>query len=111
VLEPFEADVASSVERVLFEGFRTYTVNNREVHERCAELVSMAVDKVNSGRSAELLGLENDLSEMESKVSKSVPVLGNEHTSKHLNLIRRARSLMKSLREENEVADESNANG
>lgn len=36
-----------SVETTLFEGFRTYTVNNREVHERCASLVADFMDKAN----------------------------------------------------------------
>lgn len=36
-----------SVETALFEGFRTHTPNNREVHERCASLVAEFIDKAN----------------------------------------------------------------
>lgn len=36
-----------SVETVLFEGFRTHTANNRNVYERCAALVSRAIEAAN----------------------------------------------------------------
>jgi ABC-type multidrug transport system ATPase subunit len=36
-----------SVETALFEGFRTHTPNNREVHERCAALVADFIDMAN----------------------------------------------------------------
>jgi ABC-type Mn2+/Zn2+ transport system ATPase subunit len=36
-----------SVETALFEGFRTHTPNNREVHERCASLVADFIDMAN----------------------------------------------------------------
>lgn len=111
MLEPISNIVSSSVERVLFEGFGTYTVNNREVHERCAELVAQAIERVNCGRSAELGEIEVDLSEMEEKVWKSIPVLGDERTSRHLELIRRAKSVMKSLQEELSVTGQGDVNG
>jgi predicted ATPase len=37
-----------SVETALFDGFRTYTANNRQVHERCASMVSQAIQRLNS---------------------------------------------------------------
>lgn len=37
-----------SVETALFDGFRTYTANNRQVHERCALMVSAAIQRVNA---------------------------------------------------------------
>jgi len=37
-----------SVETALFDGFRTYTANNRQVHERCAVMVSQAIQRLNS---------------------------------------------------------------
>lgn len=111
MLEPIDADAASGVERVLFEGFGTYTVNNREVHERCAELVAKAVDKVNSGRTEELGEVELDLAEMEETIKRSVPVLGEAGTSRHLDLIRRARSVMESLKEEAPRVGQGGVNG
>lgn len=38
----------SSVETVIFDGFKTYTPHNREVHERCASLVAQVVKTINS---------------------------------------------------------------
>lgn len=38
-----------SVETALFDGFRTYTANNRQVHERCAAMVSQAILRLNAG--------------------------------------------------------------
>lgn len=38
-----------SVETILLEGFKTYTPHNREVHERCAALVSRAIKQTNQG--------------------------------------------------------------
>ncbi|MFC4653933.1 AAA family ATPase [Rheinheimera marina] len=36
-----------SVEGALFDGFRTYTANNRQVHERCAAIVSQTIQHLN----------------------------------------------------------------
>jgi hypothetical protein len=36
-----------SVETVLFEGFRTYTNHNRDVHERCASLIAELISSAN----------------------------------------------------------------
>lgn len=37
-----------SVETALFDGFQTYTANNRQVHERCAAIVSQAIQRLNA---------------------------------------------------------------
>ena len=37
-----------SVETALFDGFRTYTANNRQVHERCASMVSLVIQSLNA---------------------------------------------------------------
>lgn len=37
-----------SVETALFDGFRTYTANNRQVHERCATMVSQTIQRLNA---------------------------------------------------------------
>lgn len=90
VLEEIGEQAASSVERVLFQGFDTYTGNNREVHERCAELVSRAIELVNTSQDELLPQILDELKQMDAKVAKSVPVLGPSATAAHLNLIRRA---------------------
>jgi ABC-type multidrug transport system ATPase subunit len=46
-LRELSPDDRRSVETALFEGFRTYTNNNREVHERCASLVAGFIDDAN----------------------------------------------------------------
>jgi hypothetical protein len=43
-----------SVETVLFEGFDTYTPNNRQVHEQCANIVALAIERVNADGSADV---------------------------------------------------------
>lgn len=36
-----------SVESALFDGFETYTENNRQIHERCAAIISNAIELLN----------------------------------------------------------------
>ncbi|MFM5879638.1 AAA family ATPase [Aeromonas sanarellii] len=90
VLEAIGEQAASSVERVLFQGFDTYTGNNREVHERCAELVSRAIEFANTERTEMLSSVFDELQQMEEKVTRAVPALGSEVPARHLDLIRRA---------------------
>ncbi len=99
VLEVIGEQAASSIERVLFQGFDTYTRNNREVHERCAELVSRAIEFANTEQAVKLPEVLNELSQMEEKVTRSIPALGSEVTALHLNLIRRAKFVMSELSE------------
>jgi ABC-type phosphate/phosphonate transport system ATPase subunit len=66
-LEPVDR---RSVETVLFEGFRTYTVQNREVHERCAALVAEAIALTNSGSGSEVNSLLSKLDDMDHIVQK-----------------------------------------
>lgn len=47
-LVPLRVHDRGSVERVLFTGFGTHTENNRQVHERCAAIVSEAIKAVNA---------------------------------------------------------------
>ncbi|MNL28569.1 hypothetical protein D3C87_1502170 [compost metagenome] len=37
-----------SVETILMDGFKTYTPNNREVHEKCARLIADSINKKNN---------------------------------------------------------------
>ncbi|WP_081843568.1 AAA family ATPase [Aeromonas taiwanensis] len=90
VLEVIGEQAASSVERVLFQGFDTYTGNNREVHERCAELVSRAIEFANTEQTEMLQSVFDELQQMEEKVTRAVPALGSEVPARHLDLIRRA---------------------
>lgn len=47
-LTPIPPEQRHSVETILLEGFKVYTPHNREVHERCAALVSQAIREVNA---------------------------------------------------------------
>lgn len=90
VLEIIDKQAASSVERVLFQGFNTYTENNREVHERCAELVSQAIEFANTERLEMLSTILDELRQMQKTVAKSILALGPEAPAFHLDLIRKA---------------------
>ncbi|MES5325088.1 AAA family ATPase [Alcaligenes phenolicus] len=102
VLEIIEEQAASSVERVLFQGFDTYTGNNREVHERCAELVSRAIELANTERTEMLPRVLEELTQMQETVARSVPALGAEVPALHLDLIRRAKLAIAELTRPNE---------
>ncbi len=94
------SDRANSVERILFDGFGTYTESNREVHERCAEIVSRAIERVNLGERGVVEIAVGELSEMRDTVERSIPSLGTARTEGHLRLIERARLVLEGLEEE-----------
>lgn len=81
-----------SVETALFEGFRVYTENNREVHERCAELVSKAIVLSNSeGRpDRESRRILAELDDMEKIVLNSSKGGSSLKRQRDLELIKRA---------------------
>lgn len=93
-------DRASSVERILFDGFGTYTESSREVHERCAEIVSTAIECVNLGKRDAVEIAVGELAEMRHTVERSIPSLGFGRTESHLRLIERAKLVLEGLEEE-----------
>lgn len=97
VLEAIGEEDASSVERILFQGFDTYTWNNREVHERCAELVSQAIELANTERQEMLPVILDELQRMEKKITRSIPALGADAPAIHLDLIRKAKFAIEDL--------------
>lgn len=99
LLEPLSGR-AGSVESILFEGFGTYTESNREVHERCAEIVSDAIERVNMGDSDFVKTALGRLAEMRNTVEKSIPSLGAGRTQGHLRLIEHARMVLEGLGDE-----------
>ena len=48
VLDLIDLENRHSVETILLQGFHTYTPHNREVHEKCARLVSGVIELVNT---------------------------------------------------------------
>lgn len=91
-LAPVTSTEMRSIETALFEGFRIYTENNREVHERCAELVSSSIALVNGAaipQSTE--SIEIELRDMETVVRTATQKLRSAAVTRDLELIRRAR--------------------
>lgn len=91
---------SNSVERILFDGFGTYTDSSREVHERCAEIVAAAIEQVNLGQERAVDHALSELAEMRHVVTQSIPSLGQERTHAHLNLIDRAKLVLSGLDEQ-----------
>ncbi len=88
-----------SVERILFTGFETYTENNRQVHERCAAMVSEAIEKANSGQGVQdFVGqLDEELTLMRKTVQASRGQVSAGTVSRHLDLISKARQALRQL--------------
>lgn len=91
-----------SVETALFDGFRTYTANNRQVHERCAAMVSQTIQRLNS-RSSEQDG---DLPTVESLheelelMDQVIRLAGSaqlSHAREDLELVARTRAALDEL--------------
>lgn len=96
---------SNSVERILFDGFGTYTESNREVHERCAEIVSEAIAQVNLGDQDAVARADSELAEMQHIVELSIPSLGESSTRDHLRLLARARLAMSELEQQRFAAE------
>lgn len=96
LIEPL-SERASGVERLLFDAFGTYTESNREVRERCAEIVSSAIEQVNLGEEGALDYALSELSDMRHIVALSIPSLGEDRTAAHLQLIERAKLVLTGL--------------
>ncbi|MDN5391546.1 MAG: ATP-binding protein [Pseudomonas sp.] len=76
-LTPIPPEQRHSVETILLEGFKVYTPHNREVHERCAALVSQAIRAVNAPGNLDLdqkRGMLDELNDMTGIINSS----GNE---------------------------------
>lgn len=91
-----------SVETALFDGFRTYTANNRQVHERCAAMVSQAIHHLNArspSPDGNVLTLESLHQELE--LMKQIIQLADSaqlsHARDDLELVDRTRSAIDEL--------------
>lgn len=69
----------NSVETTLFDGFRTYTANSRQVHERCAAIVSQTIQRLNAQSPQEredlptAVSLHEELNLMEQTIKLAEP--------------------------------------
>lgn len=93
-LEPVDR---RSVETVLFEGFRTYTAQNREVHERCAALVAEAIAVTNAGNGSEVKNLLSKLDDMDRIVQKQERFAEHADVEFDRGLIQRAKAAIVEL--------------
>lgn len=91
-----------SVETALFDGFRTYTANNRQVHERCAAMVSLAIQRLNSPspeQNPELPTVESLYEEVE-LMDQIIRMAGSarlSYTREDLELVARTRAALDEL--------------
>jgi len=97
LLERLSLEGSNSVERILFEGFDTYTDSNREVHERCAELVAASVGAANRGHTDKVQEAIEELHSMQRTIQKSVLSLGLERTAPHQDLVENAITVLEKL--------------
>lgn len=91
-----------SVETALFDGFRTYTANNRQVHERCAAMVSQAIQRLNArggahdGNLPTLQSLHEEL-ELMDQIIRLADSAQFSHARDDLNLVARTRAALDEL--------------
>ncbi|MDF3883373.1 AAA family ATPase [Cupriavidus basilensis] len=100
-LVPLEHANRRSVETTLFEGFRTHTPNNREVHERCASLVADFIDIANQStvdENPEKYVLEQ-LDEMKKIVAEQERFDRTESVAFDMRLIERAQAAIHEILE------------
>ncbi|SIR08524.1 AAA domain-containing protein, putative AbiEii toxin, Type IV TA system [Aromatoleum tolulyticum] len=91
-----------SVETALFDGFRTYTANNRQVHERCAAMVSQAIQRLNAPspiQDAELPTVKSLHEELE-LMERIIQMAGSaqlSHARQDLELVSHTRAALNEL--------------
>lgn len=91
-----------SVETALFDGFRTYTANNRQVHERCAAIVSQTIQRFNArppvqdGSLPTLESLHEEL-ELMDQVIRLADSAQLSHAREDLELVARTRAAIDEL--------------
>jgi ABC-type ATPase involved in cell division len=89
----------NSVETALFEGFRTYTSNNREVHERCAALVAQFIEEANGDddprQSAQ--PILDKLDDMKQVIDHQRSFLAREEMGFDVNLIEQAKAAVREM--------------
>lgn len=98
-LIPLRVHDRGSVERVLFTGFGTHTENNRQVHERCAAIVSEAIKAVNAEHKnlQDVTRLDDELVAMQRIVRSATGQLRNSSLDNELSLIEKTREALGQL--------------
>lgn len=98
-LVPLNIRDRGSVERVLFTGFSTHTENNRQVHERCAAIVSEAIKALNAEHQNinAFTGLDDELTVMDITVRSAAGQLRGASLDNELALIEKTREALEQL--------------
>lgn len=98
-LIPLRVYDRGSVERVLFTGFGTHTENNRQVHERCAAIVSEAIKSVGTKhKDLKLIArLDEELVGMRRVVCSATGQLRSSSIDSELALIEKTREALNQL--------------
>jgi predicted ATPase len=97
VLDVISRKDKRSVETALFEGFGTYTERNREVQERCAEIVAEAITERNAGRVVDPEEFASRLKRMEHVIRRTTASDSSQSAARDLRLIRQALAAVSEL--------------
>ncbi|WP_349975396.1 AAA family ATPase [Pseudomonas sp. WHRI 8519] len=100
VLDLLDLEDRHSVETILLQGFHTYTPHNREVHEKCARLVSGVIELVNTdAREASNFGSSaiKDLSTISDIIDKTAKHDKGAQKYGDLDLIHKAITAIRSV--------------
>lgn len=91
-LERLEREKRGSVEAALFESFGTYTVNNRRIFERPAEIIARVIKGLDGNPESEAQTIANALRELEAMSEKiSLNQSVSEQNLEEFDLIAKAR--------------------
>lgn len=91
-----------SVETALFDGFRTYTAHNRQVHERCASMVSLVIQRLNARSPIQKMSLPTVESlheelELMGRIIRQADSAHLAHAREDLELVDRTRAALDEL--------------
>ncbi|WP_286776624.1 MULTISPECIES: AAA family ATPase [unclassified Pseudomonas] len=100
-LHPITTTQRRSVESALFDGFDTYTPNNRQIHERCAAIVSSVIRSMNQSGiidASSIKAFDEELQQMRATVEGKGNNSASPHYEDDLALILKARMAIEELR-------------
>jgi len=83
-LTPIPPAQRQSVETILMEGFEIYTPHNREVHERCAALVSDAI-RITNGTDRNMEAKRREMLVELSGITRVIKASGNRQDDRYLD--------------------------
>lgn len=100
ILEAIDSSNRHSVETILLQGFQTYTPHNREVHEKCAKLVSNVIGLINTDKAKTEAAGAKAIDELESIteiIHKTSQQNGDAQECGDLDLLEKAIAAIRSV--------------